>query len=165
MNSSINTITSNGSLYSKLQITNFILSLKDKTAEFLSGAKLYFQKNRTSNVPGTVDGLDGYCAAMEFSKVLDSYKNASDSCLQEFRTNIELANTNYAALNESYTAAFHEQQQRIKNIQDQTNNHFSDFEKSRATYRIWLTSLAKHTMQNNLELTTIVYTEKILLEG
>lgn len=134
LNSCISGMVSYGSLFSKLQITKYILSLRDKSAEFINGAKLYFCKNRQSNLPNKIDVLDGYFAAMEYTRVLESYRHVSEESLQTFKNNIELASTNYCALNESYTTAFREQQKRLQEIQEQTNNHFSEFEKNNVSY-------------------------------
>ena len=130
LNASINTM-SNGSLYSQSQLTNFILKFKDKNPDFLSGVKLYFQKNRSPNLPTKLDILDGYYAAMEYSKILETYKDASKTSLENFKNNLELASENYSALNESYTSAFREQEERLLEIQSQTNIHFANFEKSK----------------------------------
>lgn len=134
LNACISGMVSYGSMFSKLQITKYILSLRDKSADFISGVKLYFQKNRQSNLPNKIDVLDGYFAAMEYARVLESYRHVSEEALQNFKNNIELASANYGALNESYTTSFREQQRRLQSIQDQTNNHFNNFEKNNASY-------------------------------
>lgn len=134
LNASTNRIKNEGSLFLKLQFTEFILTFKDKSQDYISGVKLYFQKNRPSNLPNKIDTLDGYFAAMEYARVLESYRHVSEEALQNFKNNIELASANYGALNESYTTSFREQQRRLQSIQDQTNNHFNNFEKNNASY-------------------------------
>lgn len=158
LNSSVNRILSDGSLYSKLQITRFLLSLKDNSSDFITGVRLCFLKNRSStNAPSKVDSLDGYYAAMEYLKVLDIYQNEAKLSLLDFKNNIELASANYSALNESYTSSFREQQKNIQEITDQTNNHFNELEKNK---NIFFDSANKKL--SDLE---NLYEEKLRLSG
>ena len=156
LNSSTQIISSNGSLYSELQLTRFILTLKNKSPDFLSGVRLYFKKNRNSNnAPSKLDAWNGYYAAMEYSKVLEPYQNEAKRVLREFKGNIELANANYAALNEHYAWAFREQQEKLQEIQDQTGARFSDFEESKNSFF--------DSAQNRIDELEYLYGEKLRL--
>ena len=71
------------------------------------------------------DAHEGFLAALEYRETYRQYISYSEDIIKEFQENAQNASINYSNLNQAYVTAFHEQQQRIVNITQQTNDHLT----------------------------------------
>lgn len=122
---SINTI-SNGSLYSKTSITEFILQYKTASNEFLKGLQLGLGKNRTVSLGSKISEYEGFLTALTFLKHEKNVWETLGDRAEPLKQSVESAIQNYATLDANYVKAFYEQQERIKAITEQTNKHLQD---------------------------------------
>lgn len=120
MNQSVSAIRS-GVLYSKSALAKYLLCVKDRGAEFLHGFRygLSSAKNTTMNI--NVGSLEGFNAALEYRKFVDGLQLNLLAETKLFEQSVTNANKQYAALVQSYTGAFHDQEARLKEIVAQTN--------------------------------------------
>ena len=117
-----------GIVYSETRLADIFLQNIDRSDSFLNGLKIGLLNTKSSTTPNTVDGLEGLFAAMAYRKAHTQYFPCSEETIVKFQDTVKTSSENYAALNRSYTTSFHEQEQRIADITQQTNMHLSSME-------------------------------------
>lgn len=124
-----------GSLYSKTSITEFILQYTTSSTEFINGIQKGLSRNRISTGLGSsVAEHEGFLAAIAFIKQEKNIWETLGNHTESFKQSVEQAIQNYATLDANYVKAFHEQQERIQLITDQTNKHLQDLDADSEKY-------------------------------
>ena len=144
-----------GALSSKAKLAKMLLKLKEKSSQFIAGFKAGVAINNTAGVSTNSDTLQGFYAAMVYRGVFDNYAMLADEDAKIFKANVEEAAKNFATLNENYTRAFIEQQQRLELFAKETNDYLDDTRNQKETFF----DSARQRMEN-LEL---LYGEKLKL--
>lgn len=120
-----------GVIYSKTRLAAIFLQYLDRSASFLSGLRIGLLNTKSSTIPNTVDGWEGFFAAMTYKDTYTKYLSCSEETIVKFQETVKTSSENYATLNRSYTASFHEQEQRIADITQQTNTHLASMEREK----------------------------------
>ena len=123
---SINRIQ-NGVLKSKSNLAEFLLYYKDREDAFIKGLRYGFTTNGNSSISTSMLELEGVITAFSFRGI--GYGSDMDACNEIVATlddSVVEANSNYSKLNEDYTRSFHELQEKLKDITEQTNTHINN---------------------------------------
>ncbi|MBQ9936484.1 MAG: hypothetical protein IJO70_11610 [Lachnospiraceae bacterium] len=153
---SINRIQ-NGVLKSKSNLAEFLLYYKDREDAFIKGLRYGFTTNGNSSISTSMLELEGVITAFSFRGI--GYGSDMDACNEIVATlddSVVEANSNYSKLNEDYTRSFHELQEKLKDITEQTNTHINNMNDRAQQY-----FNEKEKRCNELEL---LYGEKLHLE-
>lgn len=124
----------NGALYSKSDLAKFLLKYVDENPNFIQGIKIGLLKNRNTILKTTAYDVEGFIIALSYRGYVETNFKNSEIELNNFKSNLKTATDSYASLNEKYTTAFHEQENRINNITNQTNMHLQDLENNILDY-------------------------------
>lgn len=122
LNQSVSIIRS-GTLYSKSALAQHLLSFLDRSSEFFSGFRAGLSAAKNTSVSSHVGSLEGFYAALEYRRFVDGLQLDALAEVQLFEKGVADANRLYADLVRSYTTAFHDQENRLKSIAEQTNQH------------------------------------------
>ena len=117
-----------GALYSKTKLAQILLRHIDRSTHFFEGFRCGILNSKTNSMSSYADTHEGFLAALAYRETYKQYIAYSEDTIKEFQKNAEKASQNYADLNQSYVAAFHEQQQRIEQITKQTNEHLTELD-------------------------------------
>ena len=123
MNQSLSQIRS-GTLYSKSALAQYLLTIIDRGQEFLSGFRYGLLSSKSSSFSVNTGSLEGFYAALEYRKFVAGLQLNTLADAQLFEKNVRDANEQYANLLSSYTASFHDQEVRLKDLINQTNQQF-----------------------------------------
>lgn len=123
MSQSISQIRS-GTLYSKSALAQYLLSVMDRGQEFLTGFRYGLSSSKSSSFSTNTGSLEGFYAALEYRKFVAELQLNTLADAQLFEKNVRDANEQYATLLYSYTASFHDQEVRLKDLITQTNQQF-----------------------------------------
>ena len=121
-----------GILYSKTKLAQILLEYIDRSKNFFDGFKAGILDNKSTSVSTNTDNLEGFLAALEYRETYRKYISYSEDTIKEFQENAEAASKRYSELNQTYVAAFHEQQNRIALITQQTNEHLTELDQKSA---------------------------------
>lgn len=113
-----------GTLYSKSALAQYLLTVMDRGQEFLSGFRYGLSTSKSSTFSVNAGLLEGFYAALEYRKFVSGLQLEALTEAQLFEKNVRDANEQYATLLYSYTASFHDQEVRLKDIIAQTNQQF-----------------------------------------
>ena len=133
LNQSVSAI-SQGTLYSKTRMASFVLNYKDASANFLRGLKSGLLKNRATQINTTAEDYDGFMTAFIFREYEKEILDALDGNANNIKRISEEVVQKYAELDANYVSAFHEQQERIESITNQTNEHLKQLDDEAVKY-------------------------------
>lgn len=127
LNASIGYISTNY-LCSQTNLAQYISSIRNKQDSFFNGFYFTLQNNdnATFNYNLNMNILEGIIAGLRYRgdvKVSDEYMV---NYLPDYAENFKLANENFVNLNSKYNIAFHEQENRIAEIQEKTNEEIDN---------------------------------------
>lgn len=113
-----------GTLYSKSALAQYLLTVMDRGQEFLTGFRYGLSSSKSSSFSTNTGLLEGFYAALEYRKFVAGLHLDTLADAQLFEKNVRDANEQYATLLYSYTASFHDQEVRLKDLINQTNQQF-----------------------------------------
>lgn len=152
---SVNQLSS-ASLYSKTQLAQLLTTHLSQPNAFFSGLHLALNDQSTS-LPSDKVGMEGFLVGMAYRKVFPYYIECAEDHISTFKENIEVATQNYSKLNEDYTTAFHQQEERIAAITQQTNEHLQELDQKSEQQMI--------DANSRLQRMEDLYREKLRLEA
>lgn len=121
-------------LYSKTKLAQFLKNYKAEDSLFFDGLDRALGKKSNSNMPSQVGAYFGFSIGLEYLKVSQSAWTMAKEELDKFSENVKIASDSYAELNKRYTAAFHEQEERIADIKQQNEAAIKDLETKSTAY-------------------------------
>ena len=124
----------NGVLYSKTKLSHFLLNYLDRSTSFIAGLKIGISDNLSNPIPTTVDGWEGFSAAMIYKKTYEDILSVSSDVIKDFNQNIEIATDKYSKLNLTYTQALHDQENRIAEITASTNDFIDSLSEEKSVF-------------------------------
>lgn len=144
-------------LYSKTTIAKYLIDkCKDKSEKYVNGFKMGLYENRTQNAPVTIDGSEGFYAALIFLKSYKEVVRFSQNELLNLQQNINDANKNYTELNSRYTNSFRYHEEMIQSLRKQTQDNIDEMNQSSDDF-----FKECETRRNELE---VLYNEKLKFE-
>lgn len=133
---SINTIKL-GCLYSKTSLAIYVLQFVGQHDNFIRGLKNGLLKDRTISLNTlTVRDIEGVKEALSYIEGNENDITALEVQSIALKEAIETANAHFAELNQEYTRAFHEQENRIASITNQTNEHLKKMDDEATQYYV-----------------------------
>lgn len=115
-----------GVLYSGTKLSQVLLGYIDRTKNFFDGFRAGIVDNKSTSVSSSADHLEGFLAALAYRGTYTQYIAYSEDIIKQFQENAKTASKSYADLNQAYTKAFHNQEERIAQITHQTNEHLTE---------------------------------------
>ena len=156
MKSSLNAISS-GTVCSKTMLASFLLRNIEKGSEFFKGLKHGLSTSKNASFTATVGVVEGFAAALEYRSFAESVQSTFPDMQQNVDVSLSTVMDKLSQLNQDYVRAFHEQEQRLASITEQTNAHLKTMSEESNKY-----FAERNKMCDELE---ELYTEKLRLKA
>lgn len=147
-----------GYLYSQTDLAKYISKLSNKGSSFFQGFDLALQNKDNLQFGYSIcsGSFEGYYEGLIYRGEVKQVRELYGKCASDFADNVKIANDNFSKLNNEYTIAYHEQEHRIAEIQQKTNDEIKNLKDESEKYLS-----EKKQKFNELE---NLYAEKLKLE-
>lgn len=133
LNQSISNIKQ-GHLNSNTKLAKFLQRTYGKGDAYITGFMLSLSKDRNKSLSNTVESIEGFVAGLSYMKTFQNVRNASSEEIDSVKDAVSLANDSFTRLNESYTMSFHEQERRIQELAQITQQQIEELKNKETEY-------------------------------
>lgn len=133
LRNSINVIQG-GCLHSRTVLARVLLTQINKEKNFFRGVRSGLLVNRDASLYSTVADIEGVNFALALLKHKENMPDLLKFSVEELDKRISEANEHYGELNRLYVSSYHEQENRIVRMREQTNEHFQQIETQAKEY-------------------------------